>query len=117
MKRRDILKGLTLLPLSGTGVFPLGAAASENENGNQGPLVPGPKIFQSIGVEPLINCMGTYTIIGGSLERKSVREAMEAASRNFVQYDELAYGIGQRLAAISSSVATLMTFTPMLRIA
>lgn len=103
MKRRDILKGLTLLPLTGTGVLSAGAAASENETGKPGPLVPGPKIFQSIGVEPLINCMGTYTIIGGSLERKSVREAMEAASRNFVQYDELAYGIGQRLAAITGA--------------
>jgi seryl-tRNA(Sec) selenium transferase len=103
MKRRDILKGLTLLPLTGTGVLPLSASASTHENGEQGPLVPGPQLFQSIGVEPLINCMGTYTIIGGSLERKSVREAMEAASRNFVQYDELAYAIGQRLAAITSA--------------
>jgi hypothetical protein len=32
--------------------------------------MPGPRIFQSIGVEPLINCMGTYTIIGGSPERR-----------------------------------------------
>jgi seryl-tRNA(Sec) selenium transferase len=47
--------------------------------------------------------MGTFTIIGGSLERKSVREAMEAASRNFVQYDELAYAIGQRLAVITKA--------------
>ncbi len=54
---------------------------------------PKPNIFQSIGVEPIINCRGTFTIIGGSLERPEVRAAMEAASRNFVQYDELADGI------------------------
>ena len=61
----------------------------------KGPLVPGPAIYQSIGVEPLINCMGTYTIIGGSIERQIVREAMDSAAKNFVQYDELATGVGQ----------------------
>lgn len=104
MKRRQILKGLTLLPLGG-GVFPMAAEAAEKTATSTigGPLLPGPKLFESIGVEPLINCMGTYTIIGGSLERKYVREAMEAASHNFVQYDELAYAIGDRLAAITGA--------------
>jgi seryl-tRNA(Sec) selenium transferase len=60
-------------------------------------------IFRSIGVEPVINCMGTFTIIGGSLERPAVREAMEAAAHNFVQYDELADGIGQRLADLTGA--------------
>src|SRR4029078_9320102 len=30
-----------------------------------GPLVAGPQIFQSIGVEPVINCRGTFTITCG----------------------------------------------------
>ena len=33
-----------------------------------GGLPTGPNIFQSIGVEPIINCRGTFTIIGGSVE-------------------------------------------------
>ena len=37
-----------------------------------GPLRPGPEIYQSIGVEPIINCRGTFTIIGGSVERPEV---------------------------------------------
>ncbi|HEY4155732.1 MAG TPA: hypothetical protein VGM24_09890 [Puia sp.] len=103
MKRRDVLKGLSLLPL-GTTVFPIQSAmAASGIPPKTGPLVPGPEIFQSIGVEPLINCMGTFTIIGGSLERTSVRTAMEAASRNFVQYDELAEGIGRRLAEVTGA--------------
>ncbi len=103
MKRRDVLRGLSLLPL-GTTIFPLQSAfAGSGIPAGTGPLVPGPQIFQSIGVEPLINCMGTFTIIGGSLERPAVRAAMEAASRNFVQYDELAYGIGQRLADLTGA--------------
>lgn len=102
MKRRDILKGITMLPLGGAGMFPF-ESLQAGERAAPGPLLPGPQIFQSIGVEPIINCMGTFTIIGGSLERQSVRTAMEAASRNFVQYDELAYAIGQRLADITKA--------------
>src|ERR1700722_16416663 len=102
MKRRDLLKGLSLVPIGG--VFPLSSVfAAQGPSSVAGPLGPGPQIFQSIGVEPLINCMGTFTIIGGSLERPAVRAAMEAASKNFVQYDELAYGIGQRLADLTKA--------------
>ena len=54
-------------------------------------------IYRSIGVEPIINCRGTFTIIGGSIERPEVLAAMEQAAGNFVQYDELAAGVGQRL--------------------
>ena len=45
-----------------------------------GPLKTGPQIYQSIGVEPVINCRGTFTIIGASVELPEVRAAMEAAS-------------------------------------
>ena len=68
-----------------------------------GPLTPGPQIYQSIGVEPIINCRGTFTIIGGSVERPEVRAAMDAASRYFVQIDELADGVGQRLAELTGA--------------
>ena len=44
-----------------------------------GPLVAGPQIYQSLGVEPVINCRGTFTIIGASFELPEVRAAMEAA--------------------------------------
>ena len=60
-------------------------------------------IYRSIGVEPIINCRGTFTIIGGSLERPEVLAAMERAAGNFVQYDELAAGVGQRLAELTGA--------------
>jgi hypothetical protein len=59
-----------------------------------GPLRPGPEIYQSIGVEPVINCRGTFTIIGGSVELPEVRAAMDAASQRYVQMDELADAVG-----------------------
>ncbi len=109
MKRRDVIKGLPFLPMAGglmaaplTGRAGTGAGAAVTTADE---LIGGPdqNIFRSLGVEPVINCRGTFTIIGGSLERPSVRAAMEAASRSFVQYDELADGIHKRLAELTQA--------------
>jgi uncharacterized pyridoxal phosphate-dependent enzyme len=63
----------------------------------------GPEIYQSIGVEPVINCRGTFTIIGASIELPEVRAAMDAASQHYVQLDELADAVGRRLAALTGA--------------
>ncbi|HEY2015410.1 MAG TPA: aminotransferase class V-fold PLP-dependent enzyme [Bryobacteraceae bacterium] len=68
-----------------------------------GPLKAGPEIYQSIGVEPVINCRGTFTIIGASVELPEVRAAMDAAARYFVQMDELADAVGRRLAELTGA--------------
>src|SRR5947209_19151693 len=68
-----------------------------------GPLKTGPDIYQSIGVEPVINCRGTFTIIGASVELPEVRAAMEAAARYNVQLDELAEAVGRRLAELTGA--------------
>ena len=119
MKRRNVLKQLAMIPLAGTilgkesvlAETPKGFSANfnpskvtqTNEVSTVASFMAADNIFRSIGVEPLINCRGAYTIIGGCLELPPVREAMEAASHNFVQYDELAAGIGQRLADLTKS--------------
>jgi seryl-tRNA(Sec) selenium transferase len=102
MKRRDVIKGLTLLPLAGTGAIPLKAEEQGAAAAVGGPLAE-KNVFRAIGVEPLINCRGTFTIIGGSLERPYVREAMEAAASSFVQYDELADAIGKKLGELTKT--------------
>src|SRR5437773_7996285 len=68
-----------------------------------GPLKAGPDIYQSIGVEPVINCRGTFTIIGASIELPEVRAAMDAAARHYVQLDELADAVGRRLAELTGA--------------
>src|SRR4051812_46488037 len=116
MKRRDIVKGLTLLPLAGAvvtnpmqSVFASAEAAEPNmlktaaEGLSSAELKTGPQIFQSIGVETFVNCKGTNTIMGGSVTRPAVRAAMEAAAPYNVQMDELAFGVGQRLAEITGA--------------
>ncbi|MFN7923211.1 MAG: hypothetical protein U0Q16_24130 [Bryobacteraceae bacterium] len=68
-----------------------------------GSLEIGPNIFQSIGVRPLVNCKGTYTIISGSQSLPEVKAAMEAASRHYVHMDELMNAVGARLAELTKA--------------
>jgi seryl-tRNA(Sec) selenium transferase len=63
----------------------------------------GADVYGSIGVRPLINCRGTLTVVGGSLELPEVREAKDAAARHFVQLDELMEGIGKRLSDLTGA--------------
>lgn len=85
-------------------MLPLAGAATQlSPTQPTGPLSLGPDIYNSIGVETIINCRGTFTIIGGSIERPEVIAAMEAASGHFIQYDELAAGIGKRLAELTGA--------------
>ena len=98
MKRRDVLRNLAVMPLAGS-FLPVDSFSATPK----GPLTPGSNIYESIGVNPVINCVGTYTIIGGSVERPEVVAAMHAASGFFVQYDELAFGVGRRLAELTGA--------------
>src|SRR5271170_4532411 len=84
-------------------LWPVLLGASAAKGATSGPLTPGPEIYQSIGVEPVINCRGTFTIIGASCETPETRAAMEYAARYFVQYDELAEGVGRRLAELTGA--------------
>jgi len=60
-------------------------------------------IYKAIGVRPLINCRGTITVIGGSIELPEVRAAKSAANQQHVQLDELMEAVGKRLAELTGA--------------
>lgn len=99
MKRRDIIKSLSILPFTGTfnSFDPISGANKKTSTASVN------NIYQSIGVEPVINCRGTFTIIGGSVQRPEVMAAIQAASTSFAQVDEVAMGIGQKLADLTGA--------------
>jgi len=66
-------------------------------------------IYRAIGVRPVVNARGTFTIITGSQTLPSVKEAMDSASRSFVQMDELMEGVGARLAEITGAPWGIVT--------
>jgi len=57
-------------------------------------------VYKDLGVEPIINAAGTLTSLGGSLMLPEVVEAMVAASRMFVDMDELHLAAGRRIAEL-----------------
>src|SRR4051794_2860841 len=63
----------------------------------------GSNVYERIGVRPLINARGTWTYLSGSLMLPEVRQAMEAASKQFVDVIELQTAVGKRLAALSGA--------------
>jgi seryl-tRNA(Sec) selenium transferase len=92
-----------LIQIGNALLWPVLLGAPAAKSATIGPLKPGPEIYQSIGVEPVINCRGTFTIIGASVEVPEVRAAMEYAAQYYVQLDELAEGVGRRLAELTGA--------------
>jgi len=60
-------------------------------------------LFTRIGVRPIINGRGTFTIISGSRSLPQVKQAMFDASHYFVQLDEMMDGIGAQLAKLTGA--------------
>ena len=109
--RRDVLRGgrdlATLLSLSTLAgvespLTPVVEAAQDERRTT-------PDVYRAIGVKPLVNARGTFTIISGSLMLPEVRAAMDAASRQYVHLDELADRIGARLATLTGAEWGLVT--------
>ena len=83
------------------GVLPPSLLARSSYGGQAAPTEP--NVYKSIGVRPLINCRGTLTIIGGSIELPEVRAAKDAANQQHAQIDEVMAAAGKRLAELTGA--------------
>lgn len=105
LSRRELFRqGGLLAFLAGIGPGSALAASADAEA-----IQTGQKMYESLGVRPIINCRGTFTIIGGSLELPEVRAAKEAAAMHYVHLDELMDAVGQRLAELTKAEWGLVT--------
>src|SRR5438045_4407530 len=66
-------------------------------------------IYSKLGVRPVINAVGTVTVLGGSLIAPEVQRAMEEASRSFVRIHELQEKAGRRLAELTGAEAAFVS--------
>ena len=73
------------------------------------PMDFGADMYRSIGVRPVINARGTFTIITGSQTLPEVKRAMDQASRGFVNMDELMDGVSKRLAELTGAEWGIVT--------
>src|SRR4051812_35923551 len=65
--------------------------------------------YSKLGVRPFINCCSVRTMHGGSLMLPQVRAAIDAASRHFVNLDELMEAAGRRIAELTGTEWGIVT--------
>jgi D-glucosaminate-6-phosphate ammonia-lyase len=101
IKRRTLV--CTLAGLSGLRVLisPSRADAQANAAGRD--------LISELGVRSFINAAGTYTALTGSLMRPEVVQAMQVASRKYVQLDDLQVAVGKRIAQLLDCQAAMVT--------
>ena len=68
-----------------------------------------PEVYRKLGVKPVINAQSWVTVLGGSIMRKEVLEAMNDASKVFIDMIELNKSAGKFIAKICNSEAGLVT--------
>ncbi len=111
--RRDLLKQSGLLTAAAA-VAPLTAVASVTEpQPHVKQLIakgtPTDNLYTEIGVRPLLNARGTFTIISGSQSLPEVKQAMFEASQYYVQLDELMAAVGKEIAQHMGAPGAIVT--------
>lgn len=66
-------------------------------------------LYTAIGVRPIVNAHGTYTIITGSRSLPEVKRAMYEASFYYVQLDELMAAVGREIATLTGAPSAIVT--------
>ncbi len=100
--RRDILKGLAVLPLGNS-------LMGFTQKSNVLTTLPYRDYFKELGVRTFINAAGTYTSMTGSLMRPEVLNAYQYATTEYVLLDELQDKVGERIASLLGCEAATVT--------
>jgi len=104
MKRREILKTLSLLPLTGAV-----AANAASVSGVISPLDTKRDLFKELGIRTFINAAGNYTVMSGSLMPPDVMDAINAASKKFALVDDVQEKVGAKIAEMCHAEAAMVT--------
>jgi len=103
MKRRELIKYLSVAPLAGglTAVpfNPISAASSIVKR----------DLIKELGLRTFINAYGVYTTHTASLMADEVMEAINGASRKYVLYNDLQDKVGEKIAAMCHAEAAMVT--------
>jgi len=104
MKRRDLLKYATMLPI-GTGVaagliptksFAKATAAKRD-------------ILKELGIRTFVNAAGTYTAMTASLMHDEVLETIKQGAKQFAMLDEVQDKVGEKIAELCHAEAATVT--------
>ncbi len=106
MKRRDLIKYLSVAPIAGAAVgtgVPLESLAS--------PAAAAAKrdVIKELGLRTFINAAGTYTTMTASLMHHEVVDTIQSASKHFVMINEVQDKVGEKIAAMCHAESAMVT--------
>ncbi|HEX4426780.1 MAG TPA: aminotransferase class V-fold PLP-dependent enzyme [Terriglobales bacterium] len=98
--RRGFLGGVGMI--AGSILAPRKLFSSNRQSANPEPAVSGlgqtGNPFEELGLTTVINCVGTMTVLGGSLPHPELEAVMSMAGRHFVSINDLEVAAGKRIA-------------------
>lgn len=109
MKRRNLIKNLTILPAAGAvfgSIFPFNKSVASPLTVSAAPKR---DLLKELGVRTFINARGTITALSGSIMHDYVLDAIRNSSQEFCFIDELQDKAGAKIAAMVHSEAAMVT--------
>jgi uncharacterized pyridoxal phosphate-dependent enzyme len=108
MKRRKLIKSLSILPVSG--IVLTNSLSLEN-------LIPSSlppparkrNLFKELGIRTFINAAGTYTAMSGCLMDEDVVDAIRSTANEFAMIDEVQDRAGVKIASLCHAEAATVT--------
>ncbi len=103
MKRRDILKGISVLPVAG-GVVTGGIMESKATA-----AMPVRDYFKELGLRTFINAAGNYTAMTASLMPPEVIQAIQSSAQQYALLDDVQDKVGEKIAELCRAEAAMVT--------
>ena len=106
MKRRDAIRNLSILPITGAAigsVLPLESIMAST------PPAPKRNLFKELGIRTFINAAGTFTAMSGSLMHEEVLDALRSTGHEFAMIDEVQDKVGAKIAELCHAEAATVT--------
>lgn len=106
MKRREVIKNLSLIPVSGavlgtSGVLGAGILSSCSS--------PKRDIFKELGIRTFINAAGTYTALSGCIMHEEVVETIRYSATKYATIDEVQDKVGAKIAELCHAESAMVT--------
>ena len=101
MNRRDLFKGITVLPLVGGATVSLAEPRA---------TVPAERdFFKELGIRVFINAAGTYTAMTASIMPPEVIDAIRVSGKQFALLDDVQDKVGEQIAKMCKAEAAMVT--------
>jgi len=104
MKRRHVIKGLSLLPFAGGAIGSIIPSSSAV-------AAPGPArdVFMELGLRTFINAAGTYTAMTASLMPEEVIDAINSSAKKFAMLNDVQDKAGAKIAEMCHAEAAMVS--------